>query len=549
MLIKSEWIVLMLLPLCFAGCAPIQRGDGGHSIVAAKQRPKHVILLGFDAMGSFGIQRANTPNLNWIMAHGSGSLSARSVRPSVSSPNWMSMLTGAEPEMHGVTSNDWMPGGIEEITPAVKNKVGLYPTVLELFKQRYPDKKLYAYYEWSGQDRMYDMGLVDKAVTGKTGEVLMRMATEDFFRDRPDFLYVSILEIDDVGHAKTHESDEYLGCIAKYDALIGEFIKKLRTMGLDKESVVIITADHGGLEGSHGGDNVAETSIPLLLYGQGVTPGKMLSYAPSITDVAGTLAELTGTPLDGSAAGRFLAECFTPLGDQGGSFTPSMPRVQPYKGRFDHPVALTITQDNDSTVSLYYTTDGLPPTAQSARYTGPITVDSSMLIRAVAIGPQGESMESTADIRICRPSDQACVRFQKYANYRGKQVPDFSRLGAPTTTGYVHEFSLDEIVQGGEDHFAVRLTAGLQVASAGRYMLALRADDGAKLYLDGKLLIDNDGSHSPITKKAWCDLKEGQHTLEVGYFEDYMGEHLSVYIALPGRGLQTLPMRMMSRPE
>ena len=35
------------------------------------------------------------------------SIHARGVIPTVSSPNWASMIMGAGPEQHGITSNDW----------------------------------------------------------------------------------------------------------------------------------------------------------------------------------------------------------------------------------------------------------------------------------------------------------------------------------------------------------------------------------------------------------------------------------------------------------
>lgn len=541
-------IAACLMAMLVAGCSNEKNSNSQRQTHDVPQ-PKHVIIMGFDAMGSYGIQRAETPNLNWIMANGSGTMQARSVRPSLSSPNWMSMLTGAEPEMHGVTSNDWIPGGTADIAPAVQNSLGIYPTVLELFKQTHPEKKLYAYYEWEGQGRMYDMKLVDRAVTGKTGVELMEMATNDFFADKPDFLYVSILEPDDVGHQFAHEAVEYLQCITKYDSLIGNFVNRLRKTGLDKESVLLITADHGGIGNSHGADNPAEVLIPILLYGKGVTPGKMLTFSPSITDVAGTLAYLTETPLDGSASGKFLADCFSPMEQNGKPFAPQMPTITPHQGLFNEPTAISIAHDNGDSVSIFYTTDGTEPTAASTRYNEPVKLTASTLIRAKAIGPQGESMEAHADIRLYSPSDASNVKFEKFNNYLGKNVPDFATLGKPSSAGFVHEFSLDEIAKPEEDHFAVRLTATLTVDQDGLYMFGLNSDDGAKLYIDGKLVIDNDGSHSPITKRAWHKLTAGNHSVEVGYFENYMGQHLAVYMAAPGRALQTLPLSKLSRRQ
>ena len=47
------------------------------------------------------------------------------------------------------------------------------------------------------------------------------------------------------------------------------------------------------------------------------------------------------------------------------------------------------------------------------------------------------------------------------------------------------------------DAFAARFTGFLRIATPGDYTLFLTSDDGARLWLDGQLIIDNDGLHGP----------------------------------------------------
>ncbi|MCH7687279.1 MAG: alkaline phosphatase family protein, partial [Planctomycetes bacterium] len=60
-----------------------------------------------DGMRPDGILHAETPNLDTLIAGGAYSFKARGVLPTSSSPNWASMINGAGPEQHGMTSNAW----------------------------------------------------------------------------------------------------------------------------------------------------------------------------------------------------------------------------------------------------------------------------------------------------------------------------------------------------------------------------------------------------------------------------------------------------------
>ena len=75
-----------------------------------------------------------------------------------------------------------------------------------------------------------------------------------------------------------------------------------------------------------------------------------------------------------------------------------------------------------------------------------------------------------------------------------------------------------------EDNFSARWTGKLAPPKSGLYVLALRSDDGSRLYLDGKLVVDNWGDHAPTLKTSEVELVAGKaHDLRLEYYEGTIG--------------------------
>jgi beta-glucosidase len=70
------------------------------------------------------------------------------------------------------------------------------------------------------------------------------------------------------------------------------------------------------------------------------------------------------------------------------------------------------------------------------------------------------------------------------------------------------------------DNFSVRWTGMLTVPSSGRYTLLTMSDDGARLYLDDKLLIDDWNDHAAESREARVELVGGkEYSLRIEYYE------------------------------
>ncbi|SKB77879.1 glycoside hydrolase family 3 N-terminal domain-containing protein [Chryseobacterium balustinum] len=74
------------------------------------------------------------------------------------------------------------------------------------------------------------------------------------------------------------------------------------------------------------------------------------------------------------------------------------------------------------------------------------------------------------------------------------------------------------------DNYSVRWTGKLEAPHSGKYQLGLRGNDGFRLYLNGKLLIDNWKKLSYSTKTVELDFSKGQKSDIVIEFHENRGE-------------------------
>ena len=77
-----------------------------------------------------------------------------------------------------------------------------------------------------------------------------------------------------------------------------------------------------------------------------------------------------------------------------------------------------------------------------------------------------------------------------------------------------------------EDHFGYVFTGYIDIPEDGLWEFALRSDDGSILEIDGRLAVNNDGSHSDYTATGQAALRKGLHAFRLVYLEDYEGQVL-----------------------
>ncbi len=250
---------------------------------------KYLVVVGVDGLSPDGILHADAPNFKHLREQGAWTFHARGVMPTSSSPNWASMIMGAGPEQHGVTSNDWETNKFD-IAPIAIGSGGIFPTIFGLLREQQPGAIIGVFHDWDGFGRLFERQAVNviKDTDGPTNAVREAAA---FWQDhKATFTFIHLDHVDHAGHEFGHGTPQYYASVGVADQLIGETIAALSSSGMWEQTILIVTADHGGKGKGHGGATMAEIEIPWMITGPGVKAGHEIKSPVSTCDTAATIA-------------------------------------------------------------------------------------------------------------------------------------------------------------------------------------------------------------------------------------------------------------------
>jgi arylsulfatase A-like enzyme len=116
-----------------------------------------------------------------------------------------------------------------------------------------------------------------------------------------------------------HDKDWYDGSIRAMDVEIGRLLERLRHLGLDEDTLVLFTSDHGEEFLEHGrtfhGQSVYGelTNVPLIMRWPGVLPqGRVIDETVQNIDIMPTLLDLSGLPHPEGLQGQSLMPLIVP---------------------------------------------------------------------------------------------------------------------------------------------------------------------------------------------------------------------------------------------
>eukprot|EP00747_Dinoflagellata_sp_TGD_P057795 gnl/TRDRNA2_/TRDRNA2_150817_c0_seq1.p1 gnl/TRDRNA2_/TRDRNA2_150817_c0~~gnl/TRDRNA2_/TRDRNA2_150817_c0_seq1.p1 ORF type:complete len:624 (-),score=108.30 gnl/TRDRNA2_/TRDRNA2_150817_c0_seq1:99-1970(-) len=122
------------------------------------------------------------------------------------------------------------------------------------------------------------------------------------------------------------------------------------------------------------------------------------------------------------------------------------------------------------------------------------------------------------------------VEAKFYFDYLGKTIPTDEELEqmepskAPPTAKTINFPESTEswkgLGEGSHNTFAAQFQGFIKITKTSKYQFRLNSDDGSRMYLSGKLIIDNGGLHDMETKESKeLKMKDGWHSFRIVYFE------------------------------
>jgi hexosaminidase len=89
----------------------------------------------------------------------------------------------------------------------------------------------------------------------------------------------------------------------------------------------------------------------------------------------------------------------------------------------------------------------------------------------------------------------------------------------------------------------------LEVPATDVYTFTLESDDGARLAVSRRVVVDNDGLHSALEKRGAIALAKGWHPIVIEYFNKTGSQALEVKCGRVGQKPEPIPAARLAQPR
>jgi arylsulfatase A-like enzyme len=303
---------------------PVWANPTVHAPAPKRLDGPNVIVLSLDTLSAshlemYGYRRATAPYTDELFGK-KGTVFTDCTAPATATPqSHMTMFTALQPMVHEITT------GIEALHPWI-------PTLAEVLRSQGVETGAITENGWLGTVFGFARGFNSYA-ENKSSEMWKTEGHLDLtldkakhwlgrHRDKRFFLFLHSFQVHDPysppesynnlftlheGHPIEADSLEHIRAIADYDReirysddLLRSFVEFLGREGFDRNTVLIVTSDHGEefLEHGHMGHSTymyrEVLHVPLLFLGPGIPVGRRIDVPVGLIDLTPTILEFFG---------------------------------------------------------------------------------------------------------------------------------------------------------------------------------------------------------------------------------------------------------------
>jgi uncharacterized repeat protein (TIGR03806 family) len=206
-----------------------------------------------------------------------------------------------------------------------------------------------------------------------------------------------------------------------------------------------------------------------------------------------------------------------------GSFLPT-PAIQPDGGYFTNQVTISFS-DAAAGASFYYTLDGTTPTINSTIYTAPFTLSSSATVQVIATAGGAVSGVASADfINSAALGGGLGLVGAYYSNQLATFVPPPTLVRTDAVINFNWNGAApDPSIS--PTNFSVSWTGCVQPQYSETYTFYTLSDAGARLWINGQLLINAWSNQPPTTWSATIPMLAQQiYNIQMDYYYGNTGD-------------------------
>jgi len=284
----------------------------------AAPRAEHVFIISIDGGKPAVIAESEAPTLKKIAAEGAVTWQASTIFPSITLPSHTSMLTGVGPDKHQILWNSYTPikGFVKVPTVFSLLKAADSKAITGMFVGKVKFRHLWLkdsldVFDFGGpQTRDPVAGTLEIEKDKKPSQMVAKQAAAWIKETKPRLTFIHFADPDTAGHKSGWGSPEQKEALKVTDQALWQVWQAIKEAGIADSSVMLVTADHGGHDKTHGLNIPDDMIIPWVAWGKGVKKNFTITAPVTTYDTAATALWLLDVPVPAEFDGKPVTSAF-----------------------------------------------------------------------------------------------------------------------------------------------------------------------------------------------------------------------------------------------